>query len=108
MTSNTSNSFADPTISIALNQTPRTLISLIRIIVTRYTGLELRIVSTYAKELGGLNWRQVDHVIEGLQIALYLDQIFTEAKFLIYDGLTAKKLQGKGSLLVVQAPAATS
>ena len=73
--------------------------------MTRYTGVELRVQSTAAKELGGLTWRQLDHVIEGLQLALYQAGIYSEVQFLIYDGLTAKKLQGKGILYKLQGPA---
>ena len=67
----------------------------------RYTGLELLIWSTYAKEHGGLTWYQLDAVIQGLQQALCRQQKYREAQFMIYDGLTEKAEQGTGELYSV-------
>lgn len=71
---------------------------------SRYTGLEILVWSIDAHGAGGLTWRQLDAVIQGLQQAMYNNRNYKEAQFMIYDGLTAKAEQGTGELYSVEGP----
>ena len=80
-------------------------------IETRKTGLELLIWSqpaAYKTAAGGLTWRQLDAVIQGLQQAMYNAKKYQEARFMIYDGLTADREQGTGELFSLELKSSTA